>query len=151
MDYPELFEWKRSVVDGREIMTATIPCGPFFSAKIRHDKPHRFSEQDIFVHSTVALVVATTDYQIVRFATRTSIVAFSVELATAKLLEGVMSVFREADNNPGHIHRQLRELVHSDLRMFQDAIHQMNAPFFFPPHSPDAQPIQNHSEGGDFR
>lgn len=141
-------QWKSSVAEGREILSATIPCGPYFSAEIRHNKPHSFREQDIFVHSTVAVVVEPTKYQIIRFATMTSR-EFSVDLATSKLLEGVMSFFRQAILHPRQVHAQLRESVHSDLRSFQDAIHKMNAPYFVPPSSPDAKQILNYSEGCD--
>jgi len=143
-------QWKSSVADGRELMSATIPCGPHFSAEIRHDKPHSLHEEDIFVHSTVAVIVEPTKYQIVRFATMTSSREFSVDLAASKLLEGVMSFFRQAILHPHQVHARLRESVHSDLRSFQDAIHKMNAPYFVPPSSPDAKQILNHSAGEDF-
>lgn len=150
MDEAYQIQWKSAVANGREIMSATVPCGPHFSADIRHNKPHSLREQDIFVHSTVAVIVEPTKYQITRFATMTEISGFSVDLATSKLLEGVMSFFRQAISYPERVNTRLRESVHSELREFQDAMHRMNAPFFVPPNSPNAQQIRNHSEGLDY-
>lgn len=146
MDEAFQIQWKSAVFDGREIMSATVPCGPHFSAEIRHNKPHNLREQDIFVHSTVAIIVEPTKYQITRFATMTSISEFSVDLATSKLLEGVMSFFRQAISYPERVNARLRESVHSDLREFQDDLCMAKVPIRILTNSPNAQQIRNHSE-----